>query len=44
MGKRAESPVKEHRKAVLSLLRREEPGSGYCPSLQCVRGVAVPLA
>jgi transposase-like protein len=27
MGKRCELPVKERREAVLSLLRREEPGA-----------------
>ena len=43
MGKRSEVPLAERCDAVLSFLRREEPGSGHCPSVRCCRGNSVPL-
>ena len=44
MGKRAELSVKDRRDAILSLLRREEPGVVIARPLRCVGGIALPLA
>ena len=44
MGKRSEIPVNERREAVLSFLRREEPGSGHRPSLWRCGGNSISLA
>ena len=44
MGKRSEVPVTERREAVLSFLRREEPGGGYRPARWRCRSNPVSLA